>query len=135
MNWIIFNPPFRLDRHKYKTINEQNDGVFHNVDNAVAAYNNDMTEITKDVKAFAFTEILNQPLYGTDTLFTIDVNKCGTCISKDGIFAYPVFSVFDASKVYENEICPGIHYVNKIRAIHNSQCVVLVGMHYSSMTD
>jgi hypothetical protein len=70
-----------------------------------------MTEIMKDVKAFAFTETLNQPLNETDTLFTIDKNKCRTYILKDGIFAYPVFTVFDTPKVYENETCPGIYFV------------------------
>jgi DNA replication protein DnaC len=42
---------------------------------------------------------------------SIDINKCRTKILKDCEHPYPVFTVFDKPKYYEDETCAGIYYV------------------------
>jgi hypothetical protein len=98
--------------HKDKTLNEQLEGSFNKIDDAISTYNIDVSEIMTNVKSFAFVETINEPINENDTLFTLDIKLCRTYILKESnTFDYPVFTVMDKLEPYKNHSCPGVYYV------------------------
>ena len=54
--------------HKDKTLNEQLEGSFNKIDDAISTYNIDVSEIMTNVKSYAFVETINEPINETDTV-------------------------------------------------------------------
>ena len=105
--------PLCKDCHKKKTIEENEQGIYHVKDEAASFFNDIVHDnIFNNVqfKSYQFVEKVNN-INAVNGVFKIDMRKCRRNILLSCQFEFPVYSVMDIPKTFQGEIKCGMYYV------------------------